>query len=794
MSADFEWPTPPHFDMTLRLASGEPEPAAIVMTDGRRLSGGLIRFDALGLAVDFQSERAPSNLNIGFSTFKRLCLTQPIDLKRHRLPAAPGSVEVPKSDKEKCTVRFKDGDELFAETVGFVQREYGLFLFLINSSHAVMRWFIPSDAIASYEIGDRLGQMLVDEKILSAAVVEAGLERQHELRTQKLGDYLTQQEIVTPEEMQAALQLQKTRPQLRLGEALLQEKLITEVQLQEALDKQAQNRKIPLGEILVQMGVVGKEHIRRMLSQKLGIPSVNLRKFQVDPNAVKAIPNSLALKHTAMPLYRTETRIAVAMENPLAWEVLQDLEFYSQLKVDPVLASKEDLELAIEQFYGLPAPRGDNLSDLLSELGSDQPTSDSASEEAVTESDNTLVRLVNKIILDAYDKGVSDIHIESVGGNKPSKVRFRKDGVMMPYSEIPRNFRAAVISRVKIMSSLDISEKRRSQDGKINFEQFGPARIELRVVTMPTADGLEDIVMRILAKPKAIPIEGIGLAPRVLESLKAQSVKPQGLVFVCGPTGSGKTTTLHSLLGFINTPDRKIWTAEDPVEITQEGLRQVQVNAKIGWTFANVLRSFLRCDPDVIMVGETRDVETAKTVIEASLTGHLVLSTMHTNGAAESVVRLLDFGLDPFNFADALLAVIGQRLARKLCTNCRQARAPTDEEIEILALQYCFDNELNAAGMLDVWRKQYGDKSGKLTLYSARGCPQCDQTGYKGRIGVYELLVASNAIRKKIYTRATVPEILKVGLAEGMQTMKQDGIEKVLQGHTDLEQVHAVCP
>jgi type II secretory ATPase GspE/PulE/Tfp pilus assembly ATPase PilB-like protein len=364
---------------------------------------------------------------------------------------------------------------------------------------------------------------------------------------------------------------------------------------------------------------------------------------------------------------------------------------------------------------------------------------------------------------------------------------------MVPYSEIPAKYRTAIISRIKIMSRLDISEKRQSQDGKVNFEQFGPAKIELRVVTMPTSNGLEHVVMRILSAPKAIPIDGLGLAPHAHKELKRLAVKPHGLLFVCGPTGSGKTTTLHSVLGYINTPQRKIWTAEDPIEITQEGLCQIQVQSKIGWTFATVLRSLLRADPDVIMVGETRDTETAKTVIEASLTGHLVLTTMHTNSAAESVVRLLDLGIDPFNFADALLGILGQRLARRLCAVCREPRAASVEELDILAREYCWDTDLNPSELLGRWRAQSGDKDGTLTLFSANGCDQCDHIGYKGRVGVHELLVASPEIKRKIYAGANVREISRGAMAEGMHTLRQDGIEKILQGHTDFEQIQAIC-
>jgi len=279
----------------------------------------------------------------------------------------------------------------------------------------------------------------------------------------------------------------------------------------------------------------------------------------------------------------------------------------------------------------------------------------------------------------------------------------------------------------------------------------------------------------------------------VLRDLKRMVAKPHGLCLVCGPTGSGKTTTLHSLLAYINTDERKIWTAEDPVEITQEGLRQVQVNAKIGWTFASAMRSFLRADPDVIMVGEMRDAETTKTGIEASLTGHPVLSTLHTNSAPESVVRLLDMGMDPFNFADALLGILAQRLARRLCTACRQAYTPSAEELDDLLKEYCMDGALDPERELAAWRGRYGDPKGNIVLYRASGCERCGKTGYDGRVGLHELLRADDAVKHLVQTRATVTEIKAAAVAAGMRTLKQNGIEKILQGLTDMPQVRAVC-
>ena len=415
---------------------------------------------------------------------------------------------------------------------------------------------------------------------------------------------------------------------------------------------------------------------------------------------------------------------------------------------------------------------------------------------------NELVKLVNKIIIDAYRQGASDIHVEPRPGREKTLVRFRKDGSLVPYIEVPASYRNPLITRIKIMCDLDIAERRRPQDGKIKFRKFAPLDIELRVATLPTQGGMEDVVMRLLASNEPIPLDQLGLLPFNLERLKAAIAKPYGIFFVCGPTGSGKTTTLHSILRHINTPDTKIWTVEDPVEITQKGLRQVQVNRKAGIDFATMMRAFLRADPDVIMVGEMRDHETVSVGIEASLTGHLVFSTLHTNSAPESVVRLLDMGMDPFNFSDALLGVLAQRLAKRLCGKCRERYEPEAAEIGHLLDEYCEDMHLTPAfsadperareQVLERWRAEFADKEGRFTLYRAVGCEHCTE-GYKGRVGLHELMLGSDAIKRLIQERGRVEQVLGQALAEGMRTLRQDGIEKILAGITDIRQVRKVC-
>jgi type II secretory ATPase GspE/PulE/Tfp pilus assembly ATPase PilB-like protein len=358
-----------------------------------------------------------------------------------------------------------------------------------------------------------------------------------------------------------------------------------------------------------------------------------------------------------------------------------------------------------------------------------------------------------------------------------------------------------MVTRLKIMCDLDISERRKPQDGKIKFKKYGPLDIELRVATIPSAGAVEDVVMRILAAGEPIPMEKLGLTKHNRENLEKTVSKPYGLFYVCGPTGSGKTTTLHSILKFLNTPETKIWTAEDPVEITQRGLRQVQVNKKAGIDFALVMRAFLRADPDIIMVGESRDKETVSMGVEASLTGHLVFSTLHTNSAPESITRLLDMGMDPFNFADALLGILAQRLAKRLCS-CKEAYVPSHQELRSFIDEYAIDLKQTEAWVADPggeaqklyesWIENYGE-DGQLKLYRAVGCDKCNKTGYKGRVGLHELLVADDQIKRLIQERARVATLFVSAVASGMRTLKMDGMEKIMMGQTDLKQVRSVC-
>ncbi|HUL41304.1 MAG TPA: ATPase, T2SS/T4P/T4SS family [Burkholderiales bacterium] len=577
----------------------------------------------------------------------------------------------------------------------------------------------------------------------------------------------------------------------------------------ESIQAQANNSGISFVTQLLQTGKLSARDVCDFASLTFGFPQLDLG--AVDPKYFPrdVLDGDIMRSKRALPLYKRGNRLFVALSDPTNVAALDEIKFKTGLTVAVVVVEDDKLDPLISKC----ALAGD--ASLTKMINTDSPPIDEITgapeedtagefgDDASAAADNELVRLVNKVIVDAYHQGASDIHIEPRPGKQKTKIRFRKDGSLVPYLEVPPNYRQALVARIKIMCDLDISEKRKPQDGKIKFKKFAPLDIELRVATCPTQGGMEDVVMRILGGGKPIPLDQLDLSAANLKTLKEVISKPYGLFFVCGPTGSGKTTTLHSVLGYINTPETKIWTVEDPVEITQEGLRQVQMNPKAGLTFAVAMRSFLRCDPDVIMVGEMRDKETVSIGIEASLTGHLVFATLHTNSAPESIIRLLDMGMDPFNFSDALLGVLAQRLAKRLCSKCKKPHIVTRDELKLLLMEYCEELKNTKSWQKDPraafkqlhqnWASQFADSTGQFTIYEPGGCADCDGTGYRGRIGLHELLVGTDAMKRNIQEHAHVAQMLITALEDGMRTLKQDGIQKVLSGLTDMHQVRAVC-
>ncbi|HYS19270.1 MAG TPA: GspE/PulE family protein [Candidatus Binatia bacterium] len=574
----------------------------------------------------------------------------------------------------------------------------------------------------------------------------------------------------------------QSRPKSKFDYLLAQHR-ITPEELGSAV-AEARRRQSDVESILIEQYQVPKAELGIALSQFFECPFVEFDdKIIPPPDLMKGLRIEYLRRNFWLPLRREDHGIVVLIDNP---QDLQRIDSVSQAlknrKIKWAVGLRKDILSFLNQVSGEVGGK-DSIGTILGDLRNEDvaDTLDMSAGE-LDENDSAVIRLANQIIVDAYKARASDIHIEPYGGQKDTVIRYRIDGGCAEYQKIPGAYRRAIVARIKIMAQLDIAERRKPQDGKIKFK-LSDREIELRVATIPTANQNEDVVMRVLSSSELIALDKLDMTPRNLREVKKTVEKPYGLVLCVGPTGSGKTTTLHSLLGHINKPERKIWTAEDPVEITQYGLRQVQVMPKIGFDFAAAMRAFLRADPDVIMVGEMRDEETASTGIEASLTGHLVLSTLHTNSALETVIRLLDMGLDSFNFADALLAILGQRLVKRICPDCRAEYHPDRAEYDELA--QAFGEE-----PFSTLNQKYDES---FVLYRGKGCASCNKTGYRGRLGIHELLLATDEMKRLIQTKARVAEMLERAKVEGMTTLVQDGVLKTLGGLTDFRQVKAVA-
>jgi type II secretory ATPase GspE/PulE/Tfp pilus assembly ATPase PilB-like protein len=566
--------------------------------------------------------------------------------------------------------------------------------------------------------------------------------------------------------------VRQLRRRLRLGEVLVSEGLTSEAEIHVALSQQKKQKGKRLGEVLVELGMVDESAIARVLANRLGLPFIDLDSTDIESDALAEIPARVIREQQVFPIRADIETLTVAMGDPLSSEAIDAVRFTCKKRVVEVVATPTQLKTYIADRLSTQESSEDFETYLRSLGGSDT--------DGDAEDDDDVIKLVNRFIVDAVRDRASDIHIEPYGEKQDLTVRFRVDGQLRNYRRIPSEYRERIVARMKIMARLNIAERRLPQDGKIRFK-LGEREIELRMVTLPTAGENEDVVLRILAGFGALPLSEMGLSPENLQAVEALVRRPYGLMLAVGPTGSGKTTTLHSMLAQINDVKKKIWTVEDPVEITQPGLRQLQVQPQIGLTFASAMRSFLRADPDVIMVGEMRDEETAHMGIEASLTGHMVLSTLHTNTAPETVTRLIDMGMEPFSFSDALLGILSQRLARQLCGKCKvQYDATPDETDE-------FSRYIGADAV------ERATTGGVFKLWRADGCVECEKTGYRGRLALHELLVNNDEIRAAIQRKATTGEIRDLAQQAGMQTLLQDGVAKCLQGHTDLKQVLAVC-
>jgi len=613
-----------------------------------------------------------------------------------------------------------------------------------------------------------------------------------QLINKKSGDRFSEEDQNSAVEMAKVLgiaffnqkKMAQKKPKRTKFDYLIDNNIISEKELETAIST-ARDKRLPIENVFIQDMKVRKDDVGRSIASYYLCEYVPFNNNYPIPGELLAKLKRAYLRNNLwVPLSREGGKIKILIDNPQRLDKIDSIKsLLPAEKYEFAVGLREDILQFLDYFYETQRTAGKgSIDDLINKMDLDDLEETESGAEMLTEDDSIIVQLVNKIITDAHQKNSSDIHIEPYPGKEGAEVRLRIDGICRRYQTVPYHYRRALVSRIKIMADLDISERRKPQDGKIKFNKFGGPNIEVRVATIPTVGGEEDVILRVLASAEPLPLDALGMNERNHHLLLDIISKPYGIFLVVGPTGSGKTTTLHSILSHINKPERKIWTAEDPVEITQRGLRQVQVIPKIGLDFAAAMRSFLRADPDVIMVGEMRDHETVSTGIEASLTGHLVFSTLHTNSAPETLVRLLDMGMDPFNFADAFLGVLAQRLVRTFCPSCKEPYHPSPAEYDILARSYAGD--FDALGF---------SHTGDLVLHRAKGCENCNHSGYKGRAAIIELLEGTHEIRTLIQNKAPVEKIREQAIRDGMTTLMQDGIRKVLLGITDIQQVRMVC-
>ena len=808
----FYWPTPPYATYNDSDPWTEPQLCEVEGLNGTRRICLLVSITPADWVAMIQIPSRKGTMPLEFSQFRRLTLKTLLHPGDEVIddPFHPIYSHRPTLDYH---LHLESGSTVSGQTVGYVETNFGLFLFPpANDEGSVERVFVPREAYLTMNVGEHIGQLLVAQRAVTQQQIDEAASEQMSLRTRKIGDYLVGNAIVSPDQLMVALDQQSKMPMIRVGEALTRLGYIDQAQLGQALEKQKTERSMPLGQVLVNLGFLSRRDLNTALARKMGYPVVDVAHFPIEADALRKVALPMAQRLGIMPLLVRGNLLVVAAVDPTRRDMIEELEFMLQTRVIAALGDALQIQQLLGETYekfGLqgwqlegaqqhPEPlttEADSNSQLLETMELQQGEEEDLGSQ-IEQSDNSLVRLINNMIIEAHNRGVSDIHIETHPGRIKTRIRFRKDGIMSGYLELPHTYRAALVARLKIMSDLDISERRKPQDGKIDFSKFSSRhKLELRVVTIPTHGGLEDVVMRLLSSAKPIALDKLGLSAANLAHLREAVSRPYGMVLCVGPTGSGKTTTLHSVLGHLNTPQRKIWTAEDPIEITQPDLRQVQVNPKIDWTFAKALRSFLRADPDVIMVGEIRDRETAQMAIEASLTGHLMLSTLHTNSAAETVTRLIDMGMDPFNFADSLLAVLAQRLVRRLCVECRTAEVASDDVVNELLDDYlhAFPPPLrpDRESVRQAWLGEFGH-DGRLTHYNAAGCSHCQETGLQGRVGLHELMLVTPGLRRLIQTGARSEQLQYEGMAQGqLLTLRQDGICKVLSGLTSIDEVRA---
>lgn len=795
------WPLPTtlQFQDTVDASSGLK--VELRLLDGQIVRGKLLAGEEPSSATTLKLRYRDCDLFFAITDIRELAcqdLLVPVAAVQH----LPEAVSTPEHEEPLCVhARFVDGQTFDLQTLGYLNRHAGgLYLYLKQDATHYKALWIPRHALQ--------GIRLTPAQVTPSPAAEP----QRALHDTVIALVHAPLPRLASNMSELALMLDEARgkPMVTAARALLELELIEETTFLELQSDKSGKLRAYIDEHLAKTPgfKLQLEHVR---AHMVKTPEVDAETFDVQAQALGKLNWKVANQQSVLPLGLINGTLYLASSEPMSRELEDRLNMIVGSHLVLVWASAGQIQARLQRELQQQAPlppsipatifahagavefSNQDLQTLLISAQNEIQIDGAQVHSNAVDERSSVVRLVKRIIVDANQRKASDIHIETNPGSELSRVRFRIDGDLEEYVKLPADLRAALVSRIKVMSKLDISERRRPQDGKINFADFSDTKLELRVAIVPTHDNLEDVVLRLLASSKPIPLSQLGFSERDAKIVSRLAQRPYGMILACGPTGSGKTTTLHSLLSEINTENRKIWTAEDPIEITQAGLRQLQVNPKIGVTFASAMRAFLRADPDVIMIGEIRDEETARIAVEASLTGHLVLSTLHTNNAAESIVRLLDLGMDPMNFADSLVGIVAQRLVRALCKRCKLVQPLSGQDFERLVDDYVEGTDISddEARRRLLVAAQTPDASA-VSLWRSVGCPQCGEKGYKGRMGIYETLENSPELKQLIQKRAPTSQIFSQAIASGTRSLKQDALEKVFAGVIDLPQATSI--
>ncbi|HBG06089.1 MAG: type II secretion system protein E [Geobacteraceae bacterium GWC2_58_44] len=749
----------------------------LVMKTGEQKKGflaGTFRCETNEIHVVMEHEEQPQVLSLD-----EICC---VLLKK---PAWDASARILEPTQE---VEILSGERYLVRVRSNQDFDNGFFGLSVDEDFPYRTIFFTFAGIRARDQKRKLGQILREAGALSQDCLDEVLETQEDLRSRRLGGIISESAMVPQhlieETLQRSVQADYAKQSPRVGDILVDAGLVTHEQVEAAPLTQAAGKGIRVGELLIMRGLITEQQLLTALATRFAMRMVDLDDITPGEQTLNVLSEGTVRRMQVFPVHVDGKNIVIATSDPADFAIGDTLRFITNCNIELVVAPREQISEAIERYYGNGQSEIGSLGALIGEMEDGYvEMEDETDQSQFMESDSKVISLITKILTDAHRQGASDVHLEPGCGTNPFTIRYRMDGECQVVHKVPYTYKNAIISRIKILANLDITEQRKPQSGKILLKYRGQ-RLEYRVEITPTIGSQEDAVLRLLSASKPLSLEQMHLSSFNVDGLKELVSKPHGIILCVGPTGSGKTTTIHSALKQINLPQKKIWTVEDPVEIIQEGLRQVQVNQKINFSFKEALRSFLRADPDVIMIGEMRDPETAKIAIEASLTGHLVFSTLHTNSAAETVVRLIDMGMDPFNFADALLGVLAQRLVRKLCDDCKKPHPASRAQYDNLVRQYGPDQFL---------AHRMPPYSEELHFMKSAGCESCAGTGYKGRLPLHEFMIASADIKEKIKSRASLESVKEAALGNGMRTLMMDGIAKVFVGLTDFEQVSKAC-